>query len=209
MNICIIEDDSNLRANLRLLLGGEVGMNVVGAYGSAEAAMESMSWSDCEVLLVDIDLPGRSGVDLTRELHRKFPDLLILVHTISESRSNVFSAIKAGALGYLLKGSSPRVLIESLHILYAGGAPMSPRIARRVLSEMHEESAPASQSILSEREIEILSATSRGKTYKTVANTLGVSPHTVHAHVKRIYQKLQVADREGALMKARAMGVIW
>ena len=209
MKICIIEDDVNLLANLRLLLGGERGFEIVGTYTTGEAALDDAPWADCEVLLVDIDLPGLSGVELTRKLHRTYPQLLILVHTISESRGNVFAALKAGALGYLLKASSPRELIESLHNLYAGGAPMSPSIARKVILDMQIQQTDPPATGLTERETEILNAISRGKTYKTIAGTFYISPHTVHSHVKRIYEKLQADNREEALKKARAMRAIW
>jgi two-component system NarL family response regulator len=207
MRICIIEDNKPLLENLRLLLAGEPTFSVTGAYASAEAALDHLPWQGAEVLLVDIDLPGLSGVDLIRRVRPRLPELMILVHTISENRETVFSALKAGALGYLLKGSPPRVLIESLQSLYQGGAPMSPRIARKVIRELQEEAKPEAE-MLSQREKEILSDVSLGFAYKEIAQRHGISPHTVHTHIKKVYEKLQAASRGEALHKARKMGIL-
>lgn len=208
MNICIIEDNEELLANLRLLLGGESGCRVIGAFNSAEAALAQAPWEQCEVLLVDIDLPGISGVDLIRQLHPQHPHVQILVHTISENRATVFAALKAGAMGYLLKGSSPRDLIESLRTLFLGGAPMSPRIARKVILELRGQSAGAVQAGLTPRELAVLNGISQGSSYKQLADQLGLSSHTIHSHIKRAYEKLQATDRNEALQKARCLGVI-
>ena len=133
MKLCIVEDNKPLLENLRLLIEGEPGFRVIGAFSSAEAALAALPWQDANLLLVDIDLPGLSGVDLIYRVHPQMPQLQIMVYTISENRDTVFAALKAGALGYLLKGCPPRELIESLRSLYQGGAPMSPRIARKVI----------------------------------------------------------------------------
>jgi two-component system NarL family response regulator len=208
MNVCLIEDNLDLLANLRLLLGGEPGCTVVGAFGSAEEALSADPWNKCEVLLVDIDLPGISGVELIRQLHQSHPGLQILVHTISENRATVFAALKAGAMGYLLKGSSPRDLIESLRTLHQGGAPMSPKIARKVILELQDHADLPEQAGLTSRELDVLHGIAQGKSYKELADTLGRSPHTIHAHIKRVYEKLQAANRAEALQKARSLGVI-
>jgi two-component system NarL family response regulator len=208
MNLCIIEDNLDLLANLRLLLGGEPGISVGGAFGSAEAALAADPWERCDVLLVDIDLPGLSGVDLIRQLHPQHPHLQILVHTICENRATVFAALKAGAMGYLLKGSSPRYLIESLHTLHLGGAPMSPRIARKVILELQGQTEIHDQAGLTQRELEVLNGIAQGKSYQELADALGRSHHTIHGHIKRVYEKLQAANRGEALQKARSLGVI-
>lgn len=208
MKVCIIEDNEDLLANLRLLLGGEQGVEVVGAFTSAESALAAAPWDRCELLLVDLDLPGLSGVDLIRNLRPMHPGLLILVHTISEHRATVFAAIKAGAMGYLLKGSSPRDLVESLRNLHAGGAPMSPRIARKVILEMQGQVAESEQSQLSQRELRVLNGIALGMSYKDLSAEMGLSPHTIHSYVKRVYEKLQASSRAEVLQKARSMGVI-
>lgn len=208
MKLCIIEDNQDLLANLSLLLGGEPGFHVVGAFSSAEAALAAAPWAQCDVLLVDIDLPGLSGVELIEEMHQKHPNLQALVHTISEDRDVVFAAIKAGATGYLLKGGSPRDLIESLHNLHMGGAPMSPKIARKVILELRDREEASRQAGLTQREMNVLKGIANGQTYKELAAVLGCSSHTIHSHIKKAYEKLHATSRAQALQKARSIGVI-
>lgn len=208
MKICIVEDNKALLENLRILLEGEPGFSVVGVYSSAEEALKKAPWDGADILLADIDLPGISGVDLIRRIRSEHTRLQIMVYTISEDRDTVFSAIKAGAMGYLLKGCPPRELIESLKGLYQGGAPMSPKIARKVISEMQAPGAKPEDELLSQREKNILSGIAVGRSYKEIGQTLSISPHTVHTHIKNIYEKLQAASRSEALKKARDLGVI-
>lgn len=208
MRLCIVEDNERLLANLQLLLDGEPGITVVGAFRSAEDALAADPWARCDLLLVDIELPGLSGVELIDKVHRQHPELQALVHTISEDREVVFAAIKAGAMGYLLKGGSPRELIESLRSIHAGGAPMSPRIARKVLSELRAPAGNTAEAGLSQREVDVLKGIAQGLSYKEIADSLGRSPHTVHAHIKSAYEKLQAANRIAALRKARSLGLI-
>jgi len=208
MNICIVEDNLALLENLRILLNGEPGFVVTGVHSSAESALATMPWKDGELLLVDIDLPGLSGVDLIRKVHPQLPHLQILVYTISENRDVVFAALKAGAMGYLLKGCPPRELVESLRSLYQGGAPMSPKIARKVIRELQTPGTGGQPQPLSQREREILSALVLGRSYKEMAQSLGLSPHTIHSHIKSIYEKLHATSRSEALQNARNLGVI-
>ncbi len=207
MQLVIVEDNRLLLENLRLLLNGEEGVNVTGAFGSAEEALAELAECAPDVMLVDLDLPGISGIELTRRVKGLFPDIDIMAYTIFEDRETVFSAIKAGASGYILKGSSPRELIESLNSLYQGGAPMSPKIARKVIREFQDE--PVSENtLLSHREKEIVRGIEQGLTYKNIAEKFHISPHTVHTHIKNIYEKLQAKDRQEAISKARRKGLI-
>ena len=209
MNLCIIEDQPDLLENLRVLFAGEKGVTLIGAFDCAEAAIAANLWEQCEILLVDIDLPGISGVELIQQLHPQHPQLQILVHTISENRATVFAALKAGAMGYLLKSGSPRELIQSLQTLHLGGAPMSPKIARKVILEMQTKSDQhTAEHTLSERELQVLTGIAHGQTYKEIASTMNRSSHTVHAHIKSAYEKLQACNRVDAIQKARGLGVI-
>jgi two-component system NarL family response regulator len=209
MNLCIIEDQPDLLANLRVLFAGEEGVTLVGSFDCAEAAIDANLWEQCDILLVDIDLPGISGVELIQQLHPLHPQLQILVHTISESRATVFSALKAGAMGYLLKCGSPRELIQSLQTLHLGGAPMSPKIARKVILEMQTKTGHhAAETTLAECELQVLTGIARGQTYKEIAATMNRSSHTVHVHIKSAYKKLQACNRADAIQKARSLGVI-
>jgi len=207
MRLAIIEDDEMLRENLRLLLNGESEIDVVGAFGSAEEALLEFEACTPELLLVDLGLPGISGVELIEKAREQMPSVEIMAYTIYEDRETVFAAIKAGASGYILKGSSPREIVEALHSLHNGGAPMSPKIARKVIGEFQEK-AIGEQYLLSRREKDILMLIEAGLLYKQIADKLAISPHTVHSHIKKIYEKLQAKNRQDALGKARRKCII-
>jgi DNA-binding NarL/FixJ family response regulator len=207
MRIAIVEDNSVTRETLKAIISSEPSVVLTAALATAEEALKCLAECCPEVLLVDLDLPGMHGIELIRRAKTKYPSLEIMVYTIFEDRETVFSAIKAGASGYILKGSSSRELIDSLESLYRGGAPMSPRIARKVINEFHsqftEEVNP-----LSQKESQILRYVGQGMTYKELAELLTISPHTVHTHIKNIYEKLQARDRRDALQRARKIGII-
>lgn len=206
MNLVIVEDDSMTRSNLKLLLEGERSVNSLHVFPSSEAAIQSDCWAGADVLLTDIDLPGLGGDELIAWVSTEHPHVTSLAYTIHENRDTVFSAIRAGACGYLLKGISPRELIESLEELDRGGAPMTATIARMVIHSLQQE--PAQKSVLSLREKEILKLVESGLSYKEVACRIGISPHTVHTHIKNIYSKVQAEGREDAVRKARRLGWI-
>ncbi len=211
MNLCIVEDNAPLLASLRMLLDGEADIDVTACHTSAEEALTRANWNQTDVLLADIDLPQMSGIELIRRVHPLNPDMSILVYTVHEDRASVLEAIRAGACGYLIKGSTPRELIAALREIHAGGAPMSPKIARSVLSELRQdEAAPAipENQRLTQREITIMRLLEDGHPYKEIAAELGVSPHTVHTHIKNIYQKLQAHSRADAIRKGRVRGVL-
>ncbi len=203
----IVEDDPLLLQNLELLLGGERNIDVVGAHRSAEEALEFLDQAKPEVLLVDLGLPGMDGLEFIRKTREKLPEAEIMVHTVFEDRATVFAALKAGATGYVLKGATPRELVESLHSQYRGGVPMSPRIARAVIQEFRE-TGPQEDYLLTPREREILKGVEEGYTYQEIARKCRISRHTVHAHIKKIYEKLHARNRQDALLRARRKGLI-
>lgn len=207
MRLVIVEDDPMLLENLTLLLSGEGGITVTGSYRSAEEALKLFRSAKPEVMLTDIGLPGMSGVELIKKAKEAMPGLEIMAHTVFEDRENVFSAIKAGASGYLLKGSSPRDIIESIHALYKGGAPMSPKIARKIIHELQDDVA-SDDFLLTSREKEIVKLVEEGLTYKEIGEQLSISTHTVHTHIKNIYEKLQAKNRHDAIKIARKKGII-
>lgn len=207
MKVAIVEDDRLLRENLKLLLSGETGISVVATYATAEEALAGLKWARPEILLADIGLPGMSGIELIKEIKEQLLDIEIMAHTVFDDRETVFSAIKAGASAYILKGSTPRELIDALHTLARGGSPMSPKIARKVIREFQDEGVDE-QYVLSHREREIVKEIENGLTYKDIAAKFSISPHTVHTHIKNIYEKLHAKDRQGALVAARKKGII-
>lgn len=207
MRLIIVEDDPILLESLKLILGGEAGITVAGAFGSAEDALRALRKLSPEVMLTDLGLPGMSGIELIKKAKDDMPSLEIMTHTVFEDRENVFAAIKAGASGYILKGSSPREIVEAIHDIHKGGAPMSPKIARKVIHEFQDENVE-DQYILSQRERDVVKCIEQGLTYKEISLRLKISSHTVHTHIKNIYEKLQAKDRGEALVKARKTGII-
>jgi two-component system NarL family response regulator len=206
MRIAIVEDDSVTRETLKLLLANEPQIAAVQAFESGESFLENVANFDTDVLLVDLDLPGMHGTELIQKVKLERPELDILVYTIYEDRENVFAAIKAGASGYILKGRSARDLIDSLLVLQHGGAPMSPRIARKVLGEFQK--IAVEENPLSPKENRIIRYIEEGLTYNIIAERLGISPHTVHNHIKNIYGKLHAGNRIEALNRARKIGIL-
>ncbi len=207
MKLAIVEDDPLLRDNLKILLGGEPGITVDGVYANGDDALKTMRKSLPEVVLCDLGLPGMSGIEFIKKIKAEAPRVEIMAHTVFDDRENVFSALKAGASGYLLKGCSPRDIIEAIYELYKGGSPMSPKIARKVIREFQDVDV-AEQFILSQREQSILKCIELGMTYKEIGADLDISSHTVHSHIKRIYEKLHSKDRTEALANARKGGFI-
>jgi len=207
MRLALVEDNTVTRETLKLLLSGEPSIESVQTYGSGEELLEDLEQIVIDVLLVDLDLPGMHGTELIQKFNQARPTVEIMVYTIYEDRENVFAAIKAGASGYILKGSSPRELIESLQSLHQGGAPMSPKIARKVILEFQDTPEEA-QNPLSSRESNIVRCVEQGLSYKEIAERLSISPHTVHTHIKNIYEKLQARNRRDALTSARRIGII-
>ncbi len=206
IRIAIVEDSQPLRENLRLLLAGDPGFSVVGAYGAGEPLLAELDSLALDMLLCDLNLPGISGMEVIAEVKSRRPEVEIMAHTINEDRGHVFGALKAGATGYVLKGTRPAELVDALFTLREGGAPMTPRIARALVREFQAESA--TEEVLSRKEREVLLAVQEGLTYKEIAGRLHISPHTVHSHIKKIYEKLQAGSKQDALVKARRQGLI-
>lgn len=208
MKVCLVEDDSALLQTLARRLSREHDIHVVCAITSAEEALTVCPWAECDILLSDLDLPGASGIELIRNVREQYPDVLAMAFTISEDRDSVFGALKAGAFGYVLKGASPRRLIESLRELHRGGAPMTPSIARKVIAAMQPATDEPGFEPLTPREREILAQVAQGHLYKEIADAFGLSVHTVNTHIKRIYSKLQASGRAQAIHKAREAGLL-
>lgn len=210
MKIIIVESDISTNYNLQLLLEGEPSTEWTLGYETVERAIEQAPWDEATILLTDVSLSDQSGIELIAWVHENYPHINSMVFTSHDHHDTVLNAIKAGACGYLLKSSSPRQLIESLEELVGGGAPMSPRIARKVILgiQQPELSHTTSENLLTSREREILIYVERGLAYKEIADALSISPHTVHTHLKRIYEKVEADGRQAVINKARRMGWI-
>lgn len=211
--LCLVEDDQVLLSGLRETFEREPDFTVAGAYLTAERALRDADWATIQVLIVDIELPGMNGVDLVTRLAVKYPHLQIMVYTIAEDRPTVLSAIKRGATGYLVKGSSSSALVTAVRELLQGGAPMTPKIAREIIRELQpraeepaEDSEEEREMLLSDREREILQWISMGHSRAGIARTLNISAGTVHSHIKNIYTKLQAHNRTEAINRARDLG---
>jgi two-component system NarL family response regulator len=207
MRIAIVENNQLLLETLKILLTGEPDIELIGAYSSADEMLESLDISKVEIILVDMELPGTSGVELIEKLKAKRSELEIMAYAVSEDRENVFAALKSGASAYVLKGSRPTELMDSFRKLYEGGAPMSLKIARMVIQEL-QDNGTDKQYLLSQREKEVIKKIAQRMTYKEIASKLEISPKTIHSHIKKIYGKLRAQNRQDALLKARRNGIL-
>ena len=202
INVAIIEDQTDLREGLGFLIDNTEGYRCRHRYGSVEEALAAIGDDPPRVALVDIGLPGMSGIEGVRILKNRFLGLVILMLTIYKDDERIFQAICAGASGYLLKKTPPAKLIESVREAVAGGAPMSPEVARRVI-ELFRERRPPEQSHqhLTSQEHRLLELLGEGHHYKTAAEEMAISLHTVKSYLRNIYEKLQVHSKSEAVAK--------
>jgi DNA-binding NarL/FixJ family response regulator len=203
IRVAIVEDDRETRECLCVLVNGTPGYACTGAYRTMEEALEKIPHELPDVVLSDIGLPEMSGIEGVRLLKSRYPELLLLMLTVYDDDERIFDAMCAGACGYLLKKTPPARLLESLKEAVAGGAPMSPEVARRVIVRFREMHRPERDEYeLTPHEMRLLKLFVEGHNYKTAAAELGVSVNTVNFHVRRIYDKLQVHSRSEAVAKA-------
>lgn len=211
--VLLVEDQGWLLEDLsRLLGGGDGSLEVAAACESGEAALDAMErGATFDLALVDLGLPGISGVELIRSIRRLRPDAVSVAFTIFDDNATVFDALRAGARGYLLKSTPPSGLRPALLEAAEGGAPMTPSIARRVVElvakspDRHAESVPAPS--LTARERDVLSLLAKGHTYQDAATALDIRLTTVQTHVKSIYSKLEVASKAEAVAVALRLGL--
>ena len=199
----VIDDRRDLREGLRILINGTPGYQCVGSFRSMEEALAQIGRDLPHVALVDIGLPGMSGIEGIRLLRERYPGLALLVLSVYDDDERVFEALCAGACGYLLKHTTPVRLLESLKEAINGGAPMSPEVARRVLAIFREIRPPEHADYqLTAHEKRLLKLLVEGHNFKAIAPQLGVTVHTVAFHMQRIYEKLQVHSKSEAVAKA-------
>jgi len=203
IRICLIEDDARLRQLFVRWLQHEPGFQILNQYADAESALIGLPKDLPEVALVDINLPGQSGIDCVRQLKPLLPATQFGMVTVYEDADKIFQALAAGATGYILKQTPREDLIHAIRELHRGGSPMSPNIARKVVQSFHHSSPTVAEprSQLSEREQQVLDGLVRGDLYKEISDTLGISMGTLHTYIRRIYEKLHVHSRAQAVAK--------
>ncbi|MEW4925766.1 response regulator transcription factor [Algibacter sp. 2305UL17-15] len=197
IHIAIVEDDNDIRQTLTLIIDGSKGFSCKYAFPDGESAMASIANLLIDVVLMDIDLPGKSGIETTRYLKQKCPQLDFIMLTVQSDDDSIFESLCVGASGYLLKDTNPADLLVHIREVYNGGSPMSSQVARRIINSFRIIENP-----LSDRETEVLKMLSKGMSYKEVATDIFLSPHTVKTHIKNIYAKLHVNNRAEAIYKA-------
>lgn len=209
IRVLLVEDQRRTREGLARLIDGSPGFHVVGQYGSAEDALPRLAADKPDVVLTDLGLPGVSGIELVAQIRAQRPELPILVLTIHGEDELVFNALCAGACGYMLKDVMPARLLEAIRELYAGGAPMSPEVARRVVLMFQKFAPPRiEESQLTARELQVLHLLAEGHSYKSCADRLSLSLDTVRFHIRQIYERLHVHSKSEAVMKALKRGWI-
>jgi DNA-binding NarL/FixJ family response regulator len=205
MPICvaIVEDNPDFRLGASLILKTAPGYDVVGEYASAEEFIGALDTLHPDVVLMDISLPGMTGIEATRLIKERNPRIQIVILTVHEDDDTVFNAICAGAIGYVTKPVMPASLVEAVEFAFGGGTPMSPHIARRVLQMFKDFHPPQKADYqLTEREITVLQRLVDGDDYKQIADALFISLFTVRAHLRNIYDKLHVHSKSQAVAKA-------
>lgn len=200
--VAIIEDDSQLRESFGELLATAEAWMVTGSFARAETAIPTIQETPPDLVIVDIQLPGLSGIECVRRLKPLCPDTQFLMVTAHDNTERVFESLAAGASGYLLKRDVPTRLLESLEDVLAGGAPMSSAIARKVIQHFQQPAKPIREDYhLSPREEETLDLLTKGARYKEIAHQLDITITTVRFHLNNIYRKLHVSSRTEAVVK--------
>lgn len=202
ITVCIVEDDAELRESISGFIDGSPGYTCLGAFRTGEDAIKAIPLLAPAVVLMDINLPGMSGIQCVKRLKEKIPNLQTLMLTVYENSDRIFEALTAGACGYLLKNTPPEKLLESIQDVQNGGSPMSNHIARKVVLAFHAapQTSPVIQH-LAPREQEVLDLLSKGCPYKQIAAEMGVGIGTVQTYIRRIYEKLHVNCRTDAVVK--------
>ena len=210
IRVTIFEDNTNLRRGLTTLINGTEGFECAGAFGNCDKLLKNIAETEPDVVLMDIEMPGMSGIDAVKIMKPQFPGVKILMETIFEDDEKVFHSICNGAEGYILKNTPPSQILEAIKEIHEGGAPMTPSIASKVLAMFKSGAAFSKDESynLTEREMEVLKLLVDGMSYKLIAEKCFVSIDTVSTHVKNIYKKLQVHSKSEAVAKAIKRNIV-
>ena len=216
IKVIFVENDPNVRLRLQRAISGLADIHEIGSAATYREADALVSQFKFQMLIVDLDLPDGFGLDLIRRTAANMPEVDIMVLANANDDPHVVSAIESGATGYVLKTEIENSLVSAIRLLAAGGAPVSPEVAKSVLRALRtytthtieKTTAPIQPNPLSERETEILQLLAKGMSFNEIGDILTISPHTVTAHIKKIYRKLQVHSRGEAVYEAAQMGLI-
>ncbi|HKC36166.1 MAG TPA: response regulator transcription factor [Chitinophagaceae bacterium] len=206
IKVAIVEDNDQFRTALETIVNQETDTTLVGSYTSAEKALSALEQAPPDIAIIDISLPGIRGTELIVRLKDKLRQTQFMVCSIHDDDDTIFEALKSGASGYILKDPvTTGEIIKAIHDLYNGGSPMSPFIARKVIGTFQKPMINDVNSLLSQREKEVLELVAQGLLYKEIAIRLTISPETVKKHLKNIYHKLHVQNKVEALNKFRLL----
>jgi len=218
IRVALVEDDVNFQNALMEAISSAPDMTLQGLAGTRAQGFLMLDQTPTDVLLVDLGLPDGSGIDVIRQAHAKWPDCNIMVCTTFGDEMHVMQSLEAGASGYLLKDSAPENMVLEIRSLHGGGSPISPLIARQILQRFRQDEKPATAPVaptsdkprvaLSAREQEVLESITKGFTSDEIAALMSVSRHTVLTYVRRIYTKLEVNSKAGAIYEARKRGLL-
>ena len=212
IRVAIFEDNKLVRDALEAILNGTPGFTCTGVFANGSRWEQDIKRSQPDVVLMDIEMPGLNGIELTQKITEQSPDIKVLIQTVFNDNEKIFQALCAGASGYILKNDPPHKYLEAINEVYNGGAPISPAVAKRMLGFFSNRNvilvSPGNIDFqLSEREKEILHLMVEGHHYKSIADKSFISYETVRTHVKHIYKKLHVASRSEAIRTAIQQGL--
>ena len=213
IRVAIFEDNTLFREAMQAILNGTLGYTCCGAFPDCNQLSNHIERSRPDVVLMDIEMPGVNGIEATRAICQKWPGVKVLIETVFNDSERIFHALCAGASGYILKSDPPGKFLEAITEVYNGGAPMSTAVAKKMLGFFSNKNvilvAPTNEDFqLTTREKELLALMIEGHDYRTIAEKAFISYDTVRTHVKHIYQKLHVASRNEAVMKAIQQGLV-
>jgi DNA-binding NarL/FixJ family response regulator len=207
ISVSIVEDDAGVRSSLAKLIDGSPGYRCLSQHPTAESALQELPRNSPNVILMDINLPGLSGVDCVRRLKPILQTTQIIMLTVYQNTEHIFNALAAGATGYMLKQTPPAELLTAIRDVHAGGSPMSSHIARKIVQSFQQPLRVAGDTDnLSPRESEVLDLLAKGYLYKEIADKMGLSYATIHTHIRHIYEKLHVRSRTEAVARHLGQG---
>jgi DNA-binding NarL/FixJ family response regulator len=201
ITVCIVEDLDEVRNGLAAIINMTEGFKVLQSFGNAEDALKQMTALDPNIVIMDINLPGMSGIDCIRRAREKNPVIQFMMFTIYENSDMVFQALEAGATGYLLKNSPPTKIVESLRELHLGGSPMNAEIAKKLVVRFQKTPFAKNEYHLTPKEQQVLDLMAKGYLYKEIADELNNTVNTIKQHIRNIYEKLHVQNKAEAINK--------